>query len=177
MGNFNRGGRSDSGRSFGRGGFGGNRGFGSDRGEVTMHNAVCDKCGKDCQVPFKPTGAKPVYCNDCFRTMGGAEGKRNDDRAPRRDFENRSESRPDNRSEIRNDSTAQNEIQFTKINRKLDKIMEMLAGKPAVKKENKNKEHAPQEKAPVKTEELEIPTIHVEENVPADFTPIAPENE
>ena len=23
-------------------------------------------CGKKCQVPFRPDGAKPVYCKDCF---------------------------------------------------------------------------------------------------------------
>ena len=32
-----------------------------------MHEATCDRCGKKCEVPFKPTRGKPVYCNDCFR--------------------------------------------------------------------------------------------------------------
>ncbi|PIR14050.1 hypothetical protein COV49_00170 [Candidatus Falkowbacteria bacterium CG11_big_fil_rev_8_21_14_0_20_39_10] len=32
-----------------------------------MHGAICDECGKDCEVPFKPTGDKPVYCSDCFK--------------------------------------------------------------------------------------------------------------
>ena len=27
----------------------------------------CDNCGKDCVVPFKPTGIKPVFCSDCHR--------------------------------------------------------------------------------------------------------------
>ena len=43
-----------------------------DRREVDerrIHDAVCEKCGKNCTVPFKPTGSKPVYCRDCF---GGA---------------------------------------------------------------------------------------------------------
>lgn len=31
-----------------------------------MHKAVCSKCGKNCEVPFKPTEGKPVYCKDCF---------------------------------------------------------------------------------------------------------------
>ncbi len=39
------------------------RGAGGDRG---MHDAVCSECGKECQVPFKPTQGKPVYCRDCF---------------------------------------------------------------------------------------------------------------
>lgn len=31
-----------------------------------MHDAVCSDCGKECQVPFKPTEGKPVRCKDCF---------------------------------------------------------------------------------------------------------------
>jgi len=38
-----------------------------DSEEVTMHKAVCDECGKTCEVPFKPTPGKPVYCDDCFK--------------------------------------------------------------------------------------------------------------
>ena len=29
-------------------------------------DATCSNCGKKCQVPFRPDGAKPVYCKDCF---------------------------------------------------------------------------------------------------------------
>ncbi len=31
-----------------------------------MHDAVCAACGKDCEIPFRPTGDKPVYCSSCF---------------------------------------------------------------------------------------------------------------
>ncbi|CAN5813133.1 zinc-ribbon domain containing protein [soil metagenome] len=34
-----------------------------------MHDAVCARCGNETQVPFRPTGARPVYCSDCFRMM------------------------------------------------------------------------------------------------------------
>ena len=34
-----------------------------------MHSAVCDKCGKDCKVPFKPSSDKPIYCSDCFENV------------------------------------------------------------------------------------------------------------
>ncbi len=50
-----------SGKSFGRPSF--------DRpnfGDRPKFQAVCDKCGKKCEVPFRPTGEKPIYCNDCF---------------------------------------------------------------------------------------------------------------
>ncbi len=64
------------GRSSSRGRFGGGRGrggFGGPRRPVEMHEVTCDKCGKQCEVPFKPTGDKPVYCSECFRQDGDSE--------------------------------------------------------------------------------------------------------
>ena len=58
MGDFNRGPRRDGGNR------GGGRNF--DRGPREMHKAVCSECGKECEVPFKPAGDRPVYCKDCF---------------------------------------------------------------------------------------------------------------
>ena len=31
-----------------------------------MHKAICADCGKESEVPFKPTGDRPVYCKECF---------------------------------------------------------------------------------------------------------------
>ena len=57
----NKGGfRRDSGPR--EGGFRNN--FGGPR---QMHKAVCAECGQECEVPFKPTEGKPVYCKECFR--------------------------------------------------------------------------------------------------------------
>jgi CxxC-x17-CxxC domain-containing protein len=41
-----------------------------------MHKAVCDECGKDCEVPFRPSGDKPIFCSDCFERKGGGGLKR-----------------------------------------------------------------------------------------------------
>ena len=43
---------------------GGGGGFG--RAPREMHKAVCASCQKECEVPFKPSGDRPVYCKDCF---------------------------------------------------------------------------------------------------------------
>ena len=44
-----------------------NRGGGGfDRGPREMHKAICSECGKECEVPFKPTEGKPVFCRECF---------------------------------------------------------------------------------------------------------------
>ena len=48
---------------------------GSNRGPVTMHQAVCDKCRKECEVPFRPTSGKPVYCSSCFEDKKNAGGR------------------------------------------------------------------------------------------------------
>nr|WP_092070752.1 zinc-ribbon domain containing protein [Dendrosporobacter quercicolus]NSL48364.1 zinc-ribbon domain containing protein [Dendrosporobacter quercicolus DSM 1736]SDM14517.1 CxxC-x17-CxxC domain-containing protein [Dendrosporobacter quercicolus] len=31
-----------------------------------MFDAVCADCGIDTQVPFRPSGDRPVYCRQCF---------------------------------------------------------------------------------------------------------------
>ena len=59
-------------RQFGgeRRSFGGERRFGGQRrfnsGPREMHKAVCSECKKECEVPFKPTEGRPVYCRDCY---------------------------------------------------------------------------------------------------------------
>ena len=32
-----------------------------------MHKATCSDCGNECEVPFKPTEGKDVFCSDCFK--------------------------------------------------------------------------------------------------------------
>jgi CxxC-x17-CxxC domain-containing protein len=126
MGNFNRNNRSGSRGDFGQRDFG-RRSFSDYGGRREMHKAVCSNCGKNCEVPFEPTGSKPVYCNECFKKNGGG----------RPNFERRNESR------------SQNNEQFEIINRKLDKILGMLTVTPA-KGEKKTK--TPKKKTPVTKE-------------------------
>lgn len=69
----------------------------NDREERQMHRATCADCGKSCEVPFRPTGDKPVFCSSCFQKndssrgrddrFGGRDGgfKSRDDRPRRRD--------------------------------------------------------------------------------------------
>ena len=47
---------------FGGGGYGGG-GYGRPR---EMHKATCAECKQECEVPFKPSGDRPVYCKACF---------------------------------------------------------------------------------------------------------------
>jgi CxxC-x17-CxxC domain-containing protein len=34
--------------------------------ERTFTKAICSDCKKECEVPFRPTGDRPVYCKECF---------------------------------------------------------------------------------------------------------------
>ncbi len=107
-------------RTFGDRGSGGSRGFdrnkrfgdrgsgGFKREHLRMHDVTCDKCGKECQVPFKPTTDKPVYCSDCFR--------RNE----------RTDTREERRPEERRERSDKSPDRLDQINAKLDKILRML---------------------------------------------------
>ena len=109
-------------RNFGR------RDFGNSAGSRQMYKTICDSCGKDCEVPFRPSGEKPVYCSDCFEKS--KEGSN-----PRR-FENRNFGKP--RFENRDNKRPQNNEQYNAINAKLDEILAILnSSKPQIEKETK----------------------------------------
>ena len=55
------------GGGYSSGGYGGGGGY--DRAPREMFSATCSNCGKEAQVPFRPTSGKPVYCSDCFKSQ------------------------------------------------------------------------------------------------------------
>ena len=71
-------GRRDSGRESGRPGRSRN---------LKMTKVTCDSCGIECEVPFKPTSNKPVYCSDCFEKRGKGSSGRSSDKRPDRDLD------------------------------------------------------------------------------------------
>src|SRR3989344_9234910 len=131
MGDFQRGGNNRGWGGF-RGGNGGGRpnfrggDRGGDRGPVTMHKAVCDECQKSCEVPFRPSGDKPIYCNECFSSKKGGDdrGPRRDfggDRAPRKEFNDRpAQALPFKPASAGLSEDMKN--QFKEINTKLDRL-------------------------------------------------------
>ena len=52
--------KKDRQRDGGRDGYGG--GYARQ-----MYPAVCAQCGRQTEVPFRPSPDKPVYCKDCFQ--------------------------------------------------------------------------------------------------------------
>lgn len=79
-----------------------NRSFSKGSRDREMHSAICDECGMECEIPFKPSTDKPIYCSDCFAKK------------------NEGNSRGGSRS---NDF----EKQFQAINEKLDEILQILS--------------------------------------------------
>ena len=84
-----------------------------DSGSREMHRAVCDECGNNCEVPFKPTRGKPIYCNNCFKgkDQGSSRSDRSDSRRP--SYQDR-------------DNNKQLLEQVSMLNTKLDKIVLFL---------------------------------------------------
>jgi CxxC-x17-CxxC domain-containing protein len=51
----------------GGGGYSSGRSGGYSSGPRQMYPAICSACGKETEVPFQPSGDKPVYCRECFQ--------------------------------------------------------------------------------------------------------------
>ena len=102
--------------------------FGGPRKEgVELFDAVCSKCGKDCQVPFRPNGQKPVYCRACFGAPTQAStGRENFVRRdiPAGSFVPPHEPRTENRE------IAELKQQIGVMNSKMDSILRMLGSLP-----------------------------------------------
>lgn len=88
MNDFNKGGfRKSSGGFGGRAKFSGDKKFGQTSfkrkpkrddhsGErLEMFKATCSGCGKSCEVPFRPSGDKPVYCRECFASKRDSQSE------------------------------------------------------------------------------------------------------
>lgn len=127
-----------------------------------MHKAICDKCGRECEVPFRPTQGKPVFCSNCFESNRGSE--------PRRFEERRSEERQmfeavcdecgnnckvpfqpsgdkpiycsscfGEKKGVGSKENAQSQVQFKEqfevLNQKLDRILQLLNPEPKIQEQ------------------------------------------
>jgi len=107
-------GKQDGGRGTRPSNFSNDRRERSSFGDREMHDAVCNKCGNNCQVPFKPTFGKPIFCSDCFKKDdGGSRGGRDS-------------------------GSVEVMEQIKQINYKLDKLLKVLLPEDAVKTEKKD---------------------------------------
>ncbi|MBN1970389.1 MAG: hypothetical protein JW870_13560 [Candidatus Delongbacteria bacterium] len=96
---------------------GGRNRRGSDRPE--MFDAICDKCGSECKVPFHPSGDKPVYCSECFEQVE-ADNPRSDRRS------SRGGGFRGDRRDSRGGGSSDMMKKMDFMERKLDRILELL---------------------------------------------------
>ncbi|MFC1576812.1 CxxC-x17-CxxC domain-containing protein [Candidatus Omnitrophota bacterium] len=56
--------------------------------ERTFTRVICSDCKKECEIPFKPSGGRPVYCKECFskRKQGSLFSAGRDSRPEERGF-------------------------------------------------------------------------------------------
>ncbi|MDD1752905.1 MAG: hypothetical protein LUQ38_07445 [Methanotrichaceae archaeon] len=47
-----------------------------NRGPREMTAVTCSDCGCQTEVPFKPDGSRPVYCQDCYQKHRPARSPR-----------------------------------------------------------------------------------------------------
>ena len=69
-----------------------------------MHKIKCSKCGKDAEVPFKPSGDRPVYCRDCYLKSKGITP-----REQKKEIEEESEEEAKEESEEESEEEAEEE--------------------------------------------------------------------
>jgi CxxC-x17-CxxC domain-containing protein len=80
-------------KSFGNKSFGDRGGF--NKGPREMFKADCASCGNSCEVPFRPNGSRPVFCNNCFSKNGGGNDRpQRREFSPRPSFQSHSQSAP-----------------------------------------------------------------------------------
>jgi CxxC-x17-CxxC domain-containing protein len=123
-GGFRGGDRPHFKKSFGgaKGGF--SRGSRDFDGPRQMYTATCANCGRTTEVPFRPTGERPVYCKDCFDKQ--APQGRFDRREAPRQFERREA--PRITAPAGNDRAIEElKSQIMGMNRKLDTAVSLLA--------------------------------------------------
>lgn len=121
---------ADAGKKFGGGGFNKpGRDRNSDKAPE-LFSAICGKCGKECKVPFRPSGDKPVFCSDCFgrkhsdeQRGGGRERHAARNEAPAARKEIFTPSRDSDQAELKR--------QIASLESKLNRVLHLLSPEPA----------------------------------------------
>ena len=108
------------------------RGSFGDR-PTQMFQATCTECGERCEVPFKPSGGKPVLCKACFSQNGPSKTRDRDsrpsygsDRSDSRGSDSRGSSSSSSSSSSSGPDLSKIQRQLSTIEAKLDQLLEMF---------------------------------------------------
>lgn len=102
----------------------GNKG-GFDRGPREMFKADCAKCGTVCEVPFRPNGTRPVYCNNCFVKEPAGDRPQRREYSPRPSFPQAPQSARDDQAwkEVK--------AELRTVNQNLERLISLMTTAPA----------------------------------------------
>ncbi len=111
-----------------------NRSSNKSSKQTQMFNATCAKCHKPCEVPFRPSGDRPVYCNYCFgkNKIGSSSDFLKRNGSNRRDNSGNNAPTRDLSSPLvsvqamSNSQLSEMKRQLDALNAKVDKLIEMI---------------------------------------------------
>jgi CxxC-x17-CxxC domain-containing protein len=96
-------------------------------GPREMFKAQCSNCKNECDVPFKPNGTKPVFCQNCFKRDEDRDSR--DSRGPRDSFQKRDFNAPRSfapASQSNDHRIDDLKRQMMTLDSKLDRVVQML---------------------------------------------------
>ena len=90
-------------------------------------SAVCSECGKTCQVPFRPSSDKPVYCSVCFGMKKSANESRDGGYSAKKPRPSQSAS-PEQSAAQRHlgETMTQMKRQMQDLDQKLNRILDII---------------------------------------------------
>ena len=110
-------------------------------GDSQLFSAVCSECTNKCEVPFRPSPDKPVYCSACFGMKKSANESRgsvsNSNRGEKGSYKNersdykkqsheQSSPRPNVTQEMNNNGIADLKRQISGLEQKLNRILDLI---------------------------------------------------
>ena len=93
---------------------------------VTMHKAICAKCGHTCEVPFRPFEGRAIYCKDCFQGKNGTED-RSYNKFPQKNYnDNKNFAKPDFKNNSGNEDGNDLKNQLGILTAKIDRLIKAV---------------------------------------------------
>jgi len=81
---------------------------------ITLYDVVCDRCGKETKISFKPDGVRPVYCKECLSILKQEKKNEFESRKKAKQTELEKVSKLEESSISLNDAVKMKPVEFTK---------------------------------------------------------------
>lgn len=100
--------------------------------EKKMFNAICDTCGLNIQVPFKPDGQRPTFCKECLKNYQRALAKAKSRSMPVRPQTEQEEYQDNKKVELKAYVPSESPISLSQIRHAAPKKFESRRKKPEI---------------------------------------------